>query len=296
MTTLALPAPSLAEGRFASLTVFTDEALFDQTGIRIAFTTRMGGISVHPYESLNVGNHVNDDPFHVEENRQRVVSAFADKDCPLVVPHQVHQDTVVAITSSAPEALEQIQDEVQRGADALILNTTKVAALLCYADCVPVILVGPDCQVAVVHAGWRGVDNGICVKTAKQMAAQALAAPAQSPTTPTQLLAMSVRDESTYLASMNVYLGPYIHEECFETSEELACQFEQKFGASCRFDNRHINLGNALRTQLTREGVALDRIADLDRCTVCNTDLFFSYRAEQDVTGRHGAFAVRTSY
>ena len=61
MTTLALPAPSLAEGCFASLTVFTDEALFDQTGIRIAFTTRMGGVSVHPYESLNVGNHVNDD-------------------------------------------------------------------------------------------------------------------------------------------------------------------------------------------------------------------------------------------
>lgn len=282
MTTLALPEPSLAEGRFASLTVFTDEALFDQTGIRIGFTTRNGGVSTQPYASLNLGDHVNDDSDCVAENRRRVVSALAEAKYPLVVPHQVHKDTIVEIASNTPEAVAQAQEEAQRGADALMLTTTKVAALLCYADCVPVILVGPDCQVAVVHAGWRGVDNGICVKAAKQMAAQSRAA--------------SALDEGTYLASMNAYLGPYIHEECFETSEDLACQFEQKFGPTCRFDNRHVNLGNALRSQLTHEGISLDRIADLNMCTVCNTDLFFSYRAEQGVTGRHGAFAIRTSY
>lgn len=280
MTTLDLPLPHLAEGRFASLSVFTDESLFEQTGIRIAFTTRAGGVSASPYESFNLGSHVDDDPGCVTENRMRLLNALADDRCSLIVPRQVHGDTIVEVDSASCDDLMRDQEAAAAGADAIIIRALDVAALLCFADCVPVIAVGPDRAVAVIHAGWRGVDNRICTKAITQMA-------------------LRVCDDEKavreYAALTNVYIGPYIHQECFEVSADLAGRFERSFGPSCRFDRRHINLGQALRTQLVQMGVDAKRIADLDMCTVCNTDTFFSYRAEGGVTGRHGAFAIKIS-
>ena len=72
--TLDLPLPRLVEGRFSNLTAFTDEALFEACGVRIAFTERSGGVSEPPYDSLNLGLHVNDNPESVRENRRRVLS------------------------------------------------------------------------------------------------------------------------------------------------------------------------------------------------------------------------------
>ncbi len=72
MTTLVLPDPELTKGRFASIFAYSDEALYAATGVRIAFTTREGGVSEGPYNSLNLGSHVKDDLVSVQENRRRV--------------------------------------------------------------------------------------------------------------------------------------------------------------------------------------------------------------------------------
>lgn len=262
-----------------SLAVFTDEVLFKQTGIRIAFTSRVGGVSEEPYRSLNLGSHVNDDLQSVGTNRKLVLEAFGTETCPLIIPNQVHGDTIVEIASANSVDLAKVQEAASLGADALIVETCDVAALLCYADCVPVIIVGPDKSVAVAHAGWRGVDNRICIQVLSQMASRAPL--------------YSTRD---YCESTNIYIGAYIHSECFEVSKDLADHFEQSFGSTCRLDERHIDLGQALRIQLLGAGIKEERIADLNICTVCNTDLFFSYRAEGGVTGRHGAFAIKKSH
>lgn len=273
MTALALPFPKLVKGRFASLDAYTDPDLFDACGVCIAFTCRTGGVSTGPYASLNLGSHVDDDLDAVLENRRRVLDAFAAPGTPLLVPNQVHQDTVLCV--DALEKAPAVQRQADEGADALVIETSDVAALLCYADCVPVIIVSPTRRFAVIHAGWRGVMNEVSAKSARIMAQKD-----------------TVELGNDALSSYNVYLGPHIHKECFETSEEIHDRFVEHFGRSCDAGYRHIDLSRALRVQLERLGMDPHRICDVDLCTVCHNDEFFSYRGQGGVAGRHGAFAV----
>lgn len=274
-TTLELPLPHLSKGRFASVSVLTDQALFDQSGVRIAFTDRMGGVSSGAYDSLNLGDHVNDDPACVAKNRERVAEAFSVSPERLVVPRQVHGDRIVLIGGSTDEDVERARVEARAGADALVVEAAGVGALLCYADCVPLVVVSPSGRFAVVHAGWKGVLNGIAVKAVRCLAD------------------LDARDGSGLTeGGMNAYIGPYIHVECFETGEDVRARFVERFGAQCAPDRNHVDLGCALRADLARVGV--DCVADAGVCTVCENERYFSHRAQNGVAGRHGAFAART--
>lgn len=277
MTTLTQPYPTLVEGRSVSVPFYTDEALFDATGVRIAFTTRHGGVSKPPFDSLNVGTHVSDDAQAVQENRRRIMEELHGDPARLIVPKQVHEDTLVCLDHL--DDLHVRIDEAAQGADGVVIEVDDVAAMLAFADCVPVIMVGSNGSFAVVHAGWRGVDNRIAVKALKTLAAR-------------EALRSGCSLEA-YCAQTNVYIGPYIHEECFEVSAELAQHFADEFGSSSLLDERHVNLGEALRIQLTQAGVDPARIADLDCCTVCNHETFYSYRADDGQTGRHAAIGLR---
>ena len=95
---------------------------------------------------------------------------------------------------------------------------------------------------------------------------------------------------STY----NVYIGPHIGPECFETGADVHARFVSQFGDECAFDGSHIDLAEGLRIQLERAGISRLRICDLAKCTVCENSEFFSYRGQGGTCGRHGAFAVRT--
>lgn len=296
-TTLALPYPSLDRGRFASIEAYTDNALYEETGVRIAFTTRKGGVSKGAYESLNLGTHVHDDASAVEENRRRVLEAFASSEAALMVPNQVHGDTVLSIDAKT-DVLKFFLD-IAHGADGLVVGVPGIAALLCYADCVPVIIVSPTKRFAVVHAGWRGVMNTIVCKAVSRMVqedAQLLKNDAQGTIGLAQegMDAISENNADVLLSQFyNVYIGPHIHGECFETSVELHDRFIETFGQSCDAGYRHIALAQALRTQLEQIGILPEHICDLGLCTVCNNDEFFSYRAQDGSAGRHGAFAYR---
>ena len=270
-TTLELPLPHLTKGRFASLEVITDEALFECTGVRIAFTERAGGASEGPFASLNLGDHVGDDPVRVARNRAIVAEAFGIAPENLVVPRQVHGSRIVRIGESSAEAVAHAREESSAGADGLAVEASDVAALLCYADCV---LVSPSGRFVVVHAGWRGVVNGIAEDAVRLLSR------------------LDKEDGLGATASRtNVYLGPHIHSECFETGEDVRAQFVDRFGSACAPDRTHVDLGAALRTGLAREGV--ERVCDAGVCTVCDNDRFFSHRAQNGTAGRHGAFAVR---
>lgn len=274
-TTLELPLPHLSKGRFASVSALTDQALFDRSGIRIAFTDRTGGVSTGAYASLNLGDHVGDDPACVAQNRARVAEAFGVSPERLVVPRQVHGDRIVLIDKAAAEDIERARAEARAGADALVVDAAGIGALLCYADCVSVIVVSPSGRFAVVHAGWKGVLNGVAAK-AVQCLADLDAACGSGPTE----------------GGMNVYIGPHIHAACFETGEDVRARFVERFGALCAPDRNHVDLGCALRSDLARLGI--DRVADAGACTVCENERYFSHRAQNGVAGRHGAFAVRS--
>lgn len=273
-TTAGLPLPRLSRGRFAStasqepLYAYTDEALFARTGVRVAFTERSGGASKGAFDSLNLGSHVGDDLAAVEANRAALASALGFAGAPVVVPKQVHGDRLVAIDGT--RTVEEVRADVAQGADGLIVRTPGVAGLLCYADCTPVIVVAPTGAAAVVHAGWRGVAAHIAVSALSALCADGAARP----------------------GDCNVYIGPYIHAECFEVSAELRDAFARDFGEDCAPDARHVDMGACLRRDLGEAGVAPERIADVDVCTVCTTERFYSYRASSGTCGRHGAFVA----
>lgn len=273
-TTLELVEPRLSQGRFSSLEALTDEALFRQTGVRIAFTGRTGGVSTGPYASLNLGAHVKDDPACVGENRRRAMEAFGAEGFPLIVPNQVHGDVV--LTVDEPAAVPCIQKAADEGADGIVVTCAGVASLLCFADCMPVIVVSPSGAFAVVHAGWRGV--------MAQIAAKAVGA---------LLEADRAQGEGTTADMLNVYVGPHIQAECFETSSEIHDEFVRTFGSACSAGPRHVSLVAAQRESLSRVGVDMRRVADAGICTVCCNDAYYSYRAQEGVCGRHGAFAFR---
>ena len=233
-----LPVPHLDARLFGArrLSALTDEALFERTGVRIAFTGRAGGVSEGPYAALNLGGRVGDDPAAVARNQELLLEALGAGEAALVVPSQVHGDEIVEVASTEPAAVEAARTRALEGADGLLVDVPQVAALLCFADCVPVVLASPTGRFAVVHAGWRGAVAGIAGKAARLLAARDAAELGIAP--------------SAAAARLNAYLGPHIHAECFETCADVRARFVDRYGADVAPDGRHVDLARALADKL----------------------------------------------
>lgn len=276
-----LPLPRLSRGHFQfahgkRLSAWSDDRLFEQTGVRIAFTSRDGGVSEGAYASLDLGSNVPDDLSNVERNRARLCAAMGADSRLCVTPLQIHGIHLVDIVSSDDDVVRVVasaQKEAGEGADGIVVARAGVSALLCYADCMPIVLVSPKGDFAVLHSGWRGTIRHICIEGVRHL----------------------MRGSECSADQLNAYIGPYIHHECFEVSEELAQRFSNEFGTSAVPEYRHVDLGVCVRADLTSIGMDATRIADVDRCTACHPDDLFSYRATRGQCGRHGAFAVRTA-
>lgn len=282
MSPSPLPLPRLERRELgSSLVVLADDGLDRAVGLSIAFTERAGGASQGPFAGLNLGAHVGDDPDAVTANRRALIGAFGAGEAAVVMPNQVHGTRSVLVASSSEEALAQAKAEAAEGADAVLSTAPGVGALLCFADCVPVIVASPTGAFAVIHGGWRGVVAGIAPMAARQLAKAEAA----------QGGAFSDAEEA--LAHYNAYVGPYIHEECFAVGEDVAARFVERFGAGCLPQEGHVDLGASLAQDLEGIGMRPERIADAGACTACAPDRFYSYRASGGTTGRHGAFAFR---
>lgn len=264
-----LPDPQLDLVQAAGLSYLTDPRLFGECGIRIGFTNRAGGVSTGPFASLNLGAHTDDDPEHIRANRAILQESVEAIDVEFIHPTQVHGDEVLVVDASSSIAL--VQERASEGADGILVTCPNVAPLLCFADCVPVIVVAPR-AFAVVHAGWRGVMARIAPKAVA-------------------MLLERVPDLDA--SDLNVYIGPHIGGPCFETSAELAASFADAFGEGVRLDERHVDLSRALASSLEEVGVCDERIIDAGACTVCSNEDYFSYRAQGGTCGRHGAFCFR---
>lgn len=242
-------------------------------GVSLAFSERMGGVSAAPYASLNLGAHVGDDLGAVEENRRRALKAMDLSECAsrLVVPNQVHGDHVCVIRSSEVDELARVKDEVAQGTDAVVCVASDVPVLMCFADCVPVILVAPH-GFAVVHSGWRGSIARIAGKAVRTLLAET----------------------GTQASEVLAYIGPHIGGDDYEVSQELLDRFVAEFGPRVRTQaqGRYLSLSEAVRAALEDEGVAPQQVVICDMSTPQHTDKFYSYRAEAGRCGRHGALAA----
>lgn len=271
-----LAYPHLQLRAVNGISLLTDDALASSVSVYAGFTLRLGGVSKPPYDSLNLATHVNDETCDVARNRQLLLDALGFSHAPLLVPNQVHGTTIISVESVQDSAWRAYEDRAAKGADGLIVGTSDAAALLCFADCLPAIIVSPSGRFAVLHAGWRGALAGIVGKAIRQMEQQDVPFGTHV-------------DASSY----NMYIGPHIEAACFEVSAEIARRFDQAYGPEVLLDERHVSLANAVRIDAMRAGIDERRIAQTDACTVCNKDTLFSYRESGGVCGRQGAFGIR---
>lgn len=229
------------------------------SAFRHGFTTRDGGVSDPPYDRLNLGGAVGDDPARVAENWRRLERATGLR---FARVRQVHGARVVR--AGAPcEPTEE--------ADAVLSTAEGVAACVSVADCVPVLLADPGTgAVAAIHAGWRGT-------LARAAAEGVLALAREAGAPPSRLLAA---------------VGPSIGPCCYEVSEDLAAQFRGALGEGVVRGGRAptLDLWRANAAVLAAAGVRTERIEVLARCTSCERDRFFSHRRDAGRTGRQMAF------
>lgn len=218
-------------------------------------TTRLGGVSPRPYDSLNLGDHVGDERPNVFANRQLLQQKIGGK--PLWL-HQVHGLTVLdaGLADSGAEA------------DAAVAHESGLACAVMTADCLPVLFCDrAGTVVAAAHAGWRGLAAGILEHTVEKMGAPA-----------NQILA---------------WLGPAIGPSAFEVGEEVRAAFvQQDDQADTAFvrkgEGKYLaDLYCLARQRLVAAGV--DRIYGGGWCTFNDSSRFFSYRRD-GVTGRMGSF------
>lgn len=222
------------------------------------FTTRDGGVSPAPWDSLNLGDFVGDAPDRVAENWRRIEAATG---LGFARVRQVHGARVIRAGAPAAPTEE---------ADAVVSLRARVAACVSVADCVPVLLADPASgAVAAIHAGWRGTLARAVAEGVRALAREAGARPER-------LLAA---------------VGPSIGPCCYEVSEELAVRFRAEVGPVVREGRTpRLDLWAANRVILEAAGVAPDRIEVLARCTSCERENFFSHRRDSGRTGRQMAF------
>ena len=238
--------------------------------VRFGFTERTGGVSRAPYASLNLGSHVGDDPAAVEENRRRtldLVGAQADA-ARLLVPNQVHGDRIAVVSDASDSAFVAVRAQIAEGADAIVCTVPGVPVLLCFADCVPVILTCAS-GFAVVHSGWRGTYARIAGKTARALS--------EATGVPT--------------SQVSAYIGPHILGDEYEVSPDLMHTFSLQFDNILSDGSRMLDLSRAICQSLTEVGVSPCEIQDTRLSTMRLADRFYSYRREHGTCGRHGAIA-----
>lgn len=219
--------------------------------VRALVTTRQGGVSLPPWASFNLGDHVGDDPACVAENRKRLSATLPG---PAIWLRQVHGTRCVDAGAVAPGT----------EADAAIARRPGVVCAVLTADCLPVLLCDDaGTVVGVAHAGWRGLASGVIEATVAAMAVPG-----------DRLLA---------------WLGPAIGPQAFEVGDEVRATFmAQNPAASAAFvagipGKWWCDIYRLAAQRLDVLGVR--RIASADFCTVRDSDHFFSYRRD-GVTGR----------
>lgn len=234
--------------------------------VRAACTTREAGVSAAPYNSLNLGDHVGDDPEHVARNRVIFAQALGARP---VFLHQVHGTRIARLDAATPDGTE---------ADGCLTTQSGVACTIMVADCLPVLLASADGRaVAAAHAGWRGLvgDGGRGV---------------------IESVCESLRGVVGDLTDILVWLGPCIGPKAFEVGPEVKAAFEvSDMGASALFEPHRegkwlANLPGLARRRLGALGIT--RVYGNDGsdawCTVGNPSRFFSHRRDR-VSGRFAA-------
>ena len=226
----------------------------EPSALRLAFSTRRGGVSAPPYDTLNLGRSSADRPDAVDENRRRWLTSLGLDPACLATAGQVHGARVVEVSGPGHAA----------DCDALVTTTANLALAISSADCLPILLAGEG-VVAAVHAGWRGLAAGVSSAALRSLLAR-----------------------GGEMRSVRAHFGPCIRDCCYHVGPEVA----RRFPAAAIRDRdglSFLDLATAARLELGEAGLAPDSIDDAGACTACEPFWCFSHRRDRGATGRHWA-------
>jgi len=239
---------------------------FNTINTRHAFFTRHGGLSPEPWGSLNVGGTVGDDPTRVRANRNLSLEALECSPASVFDAWQVHGADSICAEAPRPD------DEPTKKADIIFTDKPGLTLYMRFADCVPILIHDPRLNViGIGHAGWMGTLRGVAtamIETAKN----------QYGSKPSDLI---------------VGIGPSIGPDHYEVGDDVIEHVKEKFQGEAdqvlklHGDKTHFDLWRANQLLLEQAGVEHIELAGV--CTACNTNDWFSHRAEKGRTGRFGA-------
>jgi polyphenol oxidase len=228
-------------------------------GARAVFSTRRGGVSQGPYESLNLGILTDDLPERVGENRRRLARRVGLEPAAIAMGWQVHGNELRR-WDAPPESSEAgyaLPGADLPKVDGHVTTAPGAGLLVLVADCLPLALAGSN-QVAMLHCGWRGLAQGLVER--------ALARFDRPP---------------------DAAVGPGIGPCCYEVGPEVLDAFGDLEHVA---DGRMLDLRAVVQHKLEAGGVR--QIEHVDRCTSCHPELYFSHRRDGGVTGRQAGLVV----
>jgi len=237
-------------------------------GVPHGFSTRLGGVSPAPWDSLNLRPGMGDGREAMLGNYRRFCAVIGADMERTVLSKQVHETTVRACT--AADAGKGLFHDRDYAADALVTDVPGLTLFVFSADCGTVLLHDPDAgAVGAVHAGWRGCAGGIVEKTVRELARLYGARPER----------------------LRAALGPCIGQCCFETDGDVPAAMREALGEAAepylerRGPKWHVDLEGLNRLWLLRAGLLPEHIEASSLCTACRPDLFWSHRKMGEARG-----------
>ncbi|MBS6475437.1 MAG: peptidoglycan editing factor PgeF [Clostridiales bacterium] len=250
------------------LTLVKSKVLDQYPEITHAFSTRGGGVSTGECDSLNLSWKRRDSEENVKENHRRLAQAMGILPENYAFVQLTHSDSVIVLNETHRNN-GRWWKEIPVGYDASITNCRNVALMARTADCNTVLLYDPvQKAIGAVHGGWKGTLNGVAYNAVKAMEQ-----------------AYGCKSESIIAA-----VGPSICGECFLVHEDVAGQFQERYGCGVydravqdgRFS---VDLWQCTLDHLARAGIAQEHMTIARECTCCNAEMFFSHRRQKGKTG-----------
>jgi YfiH family protein len=253
--------------------VIMSERLIEE-GVTHGFTTRRGGVSAPPFDTLNMGTTRDEPMENILENYRRVAKAYGLRFSELALVRHEHGDKVLRLDRT--HCGRGLTGELLDFSDGLVTCDPFVTLMTCHADCGAFFIFDKRLKtIGLAHAGWKGMKKRIGQRLVETMQ----------------------REFGSRPSDMIVALGPCICEKCFEVEKELAEEFANEFDCPDIYslkpekpDKGYVSLRAAAIVQLLDAGVCFENISLMEHCTFEERELFFSFRRDGRQTGSMAAF------
>lgn len=244
--------------------------------VNAGLTTRQGGHSEAPFDTLNMGLHVSDEKEAVIQNRQELAQELDNPLEKWIIGEQVHGTEVKAVDFKSAGAGSHSMSTAIGGVDGLITNEKDLVLGAFFADCVPLYFFDPTTNwIGIAHAGWKGTVHGMGVKMIE-----------------------ALREKGCQLEDLEVIIGPSIGKDHYEVDQKVVDHVPTQYKNECVVDHQNgkyqLDLKTLHRRMMIDTGIPAQNIQVSGACTYEENELFYSHRRDRGKTGRMlGYIALR---